>query len=217
MASEGGSSSVDAFPPKLLVHEQGFQLPKEEGGGGSDSAVDYVAQRKWSKEKSQGKDASMRKRPKWYNCNNFGHIAQKCIKPERRELKPRQKKGGKPSKGVIEGVAADEWLVESGSSKHLTGDKSLFETLESFEGSGREFTRSGTRHMSRTRISDQENGNCELEVDRKVVLVARKVKGIYVVDRAENAGSPKVVQKGPLSKMERDGAVLEEDACFLVR
>ncbi|GAQ89173.1 hypothetical protein KFL_004940020 [Klebsormidium nitens] len=30
-----------------------------------------------------------------------------------------------------------------------------------------------------------ENGNCELEVDREVVLLARKVKGIYVVNGAE--------------------------------
>ncbi|GAQ93665.1 hypothetical protein KFL_017800010 [Klebsormidium nitens] len=52
-------------------------------------------------------------------------------KPDRREHKPKQKRGGKLSKGVafsvVEGVAADEWLVDSGSSQHLTGDKSLFD------------------------------------------------------------------------------------------
>ncbi|GAQ92609.1 hypothetical protein KFL_010700010 [Klebsormidium nitens] len=64
--------------------------------------------------------------------------------PDWRELIPEQKKGGKPSTGValrvIEGLVADEWLVDSGSSHHLTKDKSLFETLEMFGGSGREFT-----------------------------------------------------------------------------
>ena len=57
-------SSVDAILPKLLIHEQGFKAPKDEGGGGSDSAVAYVAQRKGSKEKSHGKDESRGKGPK---------------------------------------------------------------------------------------------------------------------------------------------------------
>jgi hypothetical protein len=35
-----------------------------------------------------------------------------------------------------------------------------------------------------------KENSCELEVDGEVVLVARKVKGIYIVDRAENARSP---------------------------
>lgn len=43
-------------------------------------------------------------------------------------------KGWKPFKGValsvIEGVADDKWLVNLGSSQHLMGDKSRFETLE---------------------------------------------------------------------------------------
>ncbi|GAQ93601.1 hypothetical protein KFL_016980010, partial [Klebsormidium nitens] len=34
-------------------------------------------------------------------------------------------------------------------------------------------------------VQFKENGNCELEVDGEVVLVARKVKGVYVVNRAE--------------------------------
>ncbi|GAQ93033.1 hypothetical protein KFL_012630010, partial [Klebsormidium nitens] len=72
-------------------------------------------------------------------------------------------------------------------------------------------------NRGRPRVLFKENGNCDLEVDGEVVLVARKVKGIYVVDRAENASSPKVVQKGPLSEMEREGAAPEKDACFLVK
>ncbi|GAQ92838.1 hypothetical protein KFL_011620050 [Klebsormidium nitens] len=143
-ASESAISSVDAVLPKLLVHEQGFEKsPKEKGGGESDSGVAYVARRK-GKEKVHGKDKSRGKGPKTYNCGEFVHIARKCSKPDRREHKPELKKGGKPPKGVafsvIEGVSTDEWLVDSGSSQHLTGDKSLFETLEMFEGSGREFT-----------------------------------------------------------------------------
>ena len=129
---------------------------------------------------------------------------------------------------MIEGVAAGEWLVDSGSSQHLTGDKSLFETLDMFGGSGREFTfgdkgtlwaeGSGSVELrcatptgeslvtlqnvmyvpgvaanlisvsKATEVASvlfKENGNCELEVDGEVVLVARKVKGVYVVNRAE--------------------------------
>ena len=41
---------------------------------------------------------------------------------------------------MIEGVADDKWVLDLGSSQHLTGDKSLFGTLEMFEGSGREIT-----------------------------------------------------------------------------
>jgi hypothetical protein len=54
--SEGALSSVDAILPKLLVHEQGFKLPKDEGVGGSDAAVAYAAQQKGGKEKSHDKD-----------------------------------------------------------------------------------------------------------------------------------------------------------------
>ena len=105
----------------------------------------YAAQRKqWKREKGHGKEESHGKGPKCYNCGEFDHIARKCSKPDRREHKPEQKKEGKLSKGVafsvIEGVADDEWVLDSESSQHLTGDKSLFETLEMFEGSGREIT-----------------------------------------------------------------------------
>ncbi|GAQ93354.1 hypothetical protein KFL_014640010 [Klebsormidium nitens] len=68
-----------------------------------------------------------------YDCGKFGHIARKCSKPDRREQKPEQKKVGKPPKGVafsiIEGVSTDEWLVDSGSSQHLTRDNSLFHVM----------------------------------------------------------------------------------------
>ncbi|GAQ92676.1 5'-3' exoribonuclease 2 [Klebsormidium nitens] len=50
-------------------------------------------------------------------CGEFGHIAQKCSKPDRREHKTEQRKGEKPSKGVafdvVERVAANEWLVDA--------------------------------------------------------------------------------------------------------
>ena len=105
--------------------------------------MEYAAQRTRGKENSHG-DESRGKGPKRYNCGEFGHIARKCSKPDRREHKPEQKRGGKPSTGVafsaIEGVSDDEWILDSGSSQHLTGDKSLFETLEMFRGKGREIT-----------------------------------------------------------------------------
>ena len=41
---------------------------------------------------------------------------------------------------MIEGVADDEWVHDLRSSQNLTGDKSLFETYEMFEGTGREIT-----------------------------------------------------------------------------
>ncbi|GAQ93325.1 hypothetical protein KFL_014420010, partial [Klebsormidium nitens] len=93
-ASESAISSVDAISPKLLVHKQEFEVsPKEKRGGGSDSVVAYVAE-KGSKEKGHGKDESRGKGPKCYNCGESGHIASKCSKPDRREHKPEQKKGG---------------------------------------------------------------------------------------------------------------------------
>ncbi|GAQ84379.1 hypothetical protein KFL_001870010, partial [Klebsormidium nitens] len=126
---------------------------------------------------------------------------------------------------VVEGVGADKCLVDSGSSQHLNGDKSLFEFLEMFGGSGREFT-----FGDKGNLWGEGSGSVELSCatpmgDGPVTLqnvmyvlgcgkpdLARKVKGIYVVDRAENAGSPKVVQKGPLSELEREGAAAGKDA-----
>ncbi|GAQ92611.1 hypothetical protein KFL_010700040 [Klebsormidium nitens] len=158
------------------------------------------------------------------------------LRQELHSLKMKSEEGGETSQGcgldvafsVIEGVSTDEGLVDSGGSQHLTGDKSLFETLEMFGGSGREFTfgdkeilwaeGSGSVQLrcatptgeslvtlqnvmyvpgvaanlisvsKATEVASvlfKENGNCELEVDGEVVLVARKVKGVYVINRAE--------------------------------
>ncbi|GAQ89817.1 Transposon-encoded protein with ribonuclease H-like integrase domains [Klebsormidium nitens] len=211
-ASESAISLVDAILPKLLVHEQEFyKSPKEKSGGGSDPAVTYVAGRK-GKEKVHGKDESPGKGPKCYNCAWCGHIARKCSKPDRREHN-RSKRRGKNLPMVwpfasLRGVSTNEWLVDSCSSQHITGDKSLFEILELFKKSGREFTfgdkgtlwveGSGSVELQwvaanlisvskATEVASvmfKENGRYELEVDGDVVLVARKVKGVYVVNRA---------------------------------
>ncbi|GAQ93589.1 hypothetical protein KFL_016820015 [Klebsormidium nitens] len=115
-ALESAFSSVDAILPKLLVHEHGFEeLPKEKGGSGSDFAMAYVVGRN---------------------------------KPDRRKHKPKQKEGGKPPKGVaisvIDGVSTDEWLVDSDSSQHQTGDKICLRTSEC-SGGVAENSRSGTK------------------------------------------------------------------------
>ncbi|GAQ93278.1 hypothetical protein KFL_014110010 [Klebsormidium nitens] len=65
------------------------------------------------------------------------------VKSDGMEHKLEQNMEGNPSKGlafsVIEGVAANDWLVDAGSLQYLTVDKSLSETVEMFGGSGREF------------------------------------------------------------------------------
>ncbi|GAQ93030.1 protein with ribonuclease H-like and integrase domains [Klebsormidium nitens] len=135
-ASESAISSVDAILPKLLVHEQGFEeSPKEKGGGGSDSAVAYVAGQK-GKEKVHGKDESRGKGP------TSAIIGGSLVTLP-----------GSANVMYVPGVAANLISV----SKATEVASVLF----------------------------KENGNCELEVDGEVVPVARKVKGVYVVNRAE--------------------------------
>ncbi|GAQ93021.1 hypothetical protein KFL_012550030 [Klebsormidium nitens] len=173
MASEGGLSLVGAILLKLLVHEQKFYLPKEEGGGGSDSAVAHVAQRKGNEETSHGKDESRGKGLKCYNCEGSGSFELRCVTPTRECLMT-------PKNVMYVSRVAANLISVSKASKVAC-------------------------------VLFKKNGKCELEVDGEVVLVARKVKGIYVVDRAVNAPSAKVVQMGALSEMEQKGAAPKED------
>lgn len=49
------SSILDAISPKLLVHEQGFELPKDESGRRLDSATAYVPQPEGHRDSYHGK------------------------------------------------------------------------------------------------------------------------------------------------------------------
>ncbi|GAQ93373.1 hypothetical protein KFL_014770010, partial [Klebsormidium nitens] len=159
------------------------ESPKEKGDGGSDSAVAYVAGRK-GKEKLYGKYESRGKGPKCYDCGDFGSIARKCSKPNKREHKREKKKGDKPLKGVAFGVIENVMYVPWVTANLISVSKAIVVAS----------------------VLLKKNGNYELEVDGEVVLVARRVKGVYkseVAKVTEHVINRLELQLGTLLKLVR--------------
>jgi hypothetical protein len=145
--------SVDEMLPQLQIHEQierlkasSLDLDEKE----STTAVAYAARKGGN---GKGKKASMR----CHKCGELGHFERECRKGSQGSEgsgKSKSKKGcficgspdhmkrdcpkrgkSKSSQGVAFTTAEEadlgQWFLESGASQHMTGDKSLFKTLES--------------------------------------------------------------------------------------
>jgi hypothetical protein len=93
--------------------------------------------------KNQNSFGSLRNKVECYKCNNFGHIAKNCkltILPrepkkniERHISKPQEickRKHNQCSFSLQAQHRKSDWYVDNGFSKHMTGDKNKFLTLE---------------------------------------------------------------------------------------
>ncbi|XP_071582491.1 uncharacterized protein [Temnothorax nylanderi] len=90
-----------------------------------------------AKPKSSEPDAAFlskqkqKKKLKCFSCHQFGHIAPKCPQKE----KPKNKKTNEP-KAFFTGNAtgkAEDWLIDSGASSHMTGDREWYKELKKCE------------------------------------------------------------------------------------
>jgi hypothetical protein len=85
-----------------------------------------------------------------YNCNNFGHIEKFCRSDFRKDQKEeaptimernQEQREQKKEKSMFIQAALcaqknkDKWVIDSGCSSHMTGDRTNFITLKKNEGS----------------------------------------------------------------------------------
>ena len=111
-----------------------------------------------------------------FNCHNFGHIATHCRnisqQQHRRTLEPISSKVWKKKqpKSLIVQTAfkahnkPTPWILDSGCSSHMTGDKQKFEILKSFEGgsvkfgnnNGAKIMGKGTIQINQGKIKSEE-------------------------------------------------------------
>jgi hypothetical protein len=253
--------SIDEMLPQLQIHEQterlkasALDLDEKE----STTAVAYAARKGDS---GKGKKASMR----CHKCGELGHFEKECRKGSQGSKgsgKSRSKKGcftcrspdhmkkdcpkrgkSKNSQGVAFTMAKEadlgQWFVDSRASQHMTGDKSLFKTLEPLKDGKREIKFGNKGVLKATRVGTVEL-QCLTPVGervntlREVMFVPRVAKNLFSVSRATELGAEFVFKRGVCQVFMRNEVVLRaeqkgglfaicqpglswRDSCLLVR
>jgi len=170
--------SVDEMFPQLQIHEQterlkasSLDLDEKE----STIAVAYAARKRGS---GKGKKASMR----CHKCGELEHFERErhkgsqgsegsgksrskkgcltCGSPDHMKRDCPKKGKSKSSQGVAFTVAEEadlgQWFLDSGASQHMTGDKSLFKTLEPLKDGEREIKFGNKGVFKATRVGTVE-------------------------------------------------------------
>jgi hypothetical protein len=228
--------SLDEIQPKLMQREQKLKLQGgEDVNGEKDTATAYVAQREKSGERDfrRGTDtrtcyacgemghvkAVCRKRNvECYNCGERGHISSVCRKPRGGA------RGGVEDRKEFVGVAftawrkeaqapASVWLVDSGSTQHVTAERSQFASYErlarteKIEGLGGEaLTAVGIGRV----VLECETPNGPSVVTLKEVWHVPEARAnLFAMRKATDAGAKILIEKGK-AQFEMDGIVRME-------
>jgi len=253
--------SVDEMLPQLQIHEQtkrlkasSLDLDEKE----STTAVAYAARKGGS---GKGKKASMR----CHKCGELGHFERECCKGSQGSEgsdKSRNKKGcftcgspdhmkkdcpkrgkSKSSQGVAFTAAEEadpgQWFLDSGASQHMTGDKSLFKTLEPLKDGEREIKFSNKGVLKATGVGTMEL-RCLTPVGervntlREVMFVPGVAENLFSVSKATELGAEFIFKRGVCQVFMRNEVVLRveqkgglfaicqprlswRDSCMLVR
>ena len=151
--------TVEEMLPKLVVHEQMLEGAGKEEDSEVSTAVAYAAGNKGLSGKSHEKKGSsgprgeghgVKKDLKCFKCLKMGHVMKDCRGKitcltcgtsghRARDCgKAKKEKEGaeKVAFTATKGLTMEGWVLDSGSTEHLTGDRSLFTTYEPFGGAG---------------------------------------------------------------------------------
>jgi hypothetical protein len=183
-------------------------------------AVAYTARKGGS---GKGKKTSIR----CHKCGKLGHFERECRKGFQGlegSGKSRSKKGcftcgspdhmkrdcpkrgkSKSNQGVAFTTAEEanpgQWFLDSGASQHMTGDKSLFKTLESLKDGEQEIKFGNKGVFKATRVGTVELG-CLTPVGervntlREVMFVPGVAENLFFVSTATELGAEFVFKRG---------------------
>ena len=158
--------------------------------------------------------------PKCLKCGRSGHLAKEC----RSGGNSSQKHKGVAYAVVVEGKGADEWLLDSGSSHHLTGKRGLFKTFRPVSKvSGRiTYGNGGVLHAEgegTVELKCKVPGGEQLVILQNVKYVPGMPVNLFSVSKAEATGA-EVVFRGGRSQVVTDGEVTmqarREDGVYVV-
>lgn len=215
--------SVDEMLPQLQIHEQTERLKASSldlDNKESAAAAAYVA-RKGDSVKS--KKASMR----CHKCGELGHFERECRKGSQGSQgseRPKNSRGcftcgspdhmkrdcpkkgkSKGGQGVAfaagEGTKLGQWFLDSGASQHMTGDRSLFKTLEPLKDGEREI-KFGNKGVLKAAGVGTVELRCltpageQINTLREVMYVPGVAKNLFSVSRATELGAEFVFKRG---------------------
>jgi hypothetical protein len=198
----------------------------------STTAVAYAARKGGS---GKGKKASMR----CHKCGELRHFEKECRKGSqgsKGSRKSRSKKGcftcrnpyhmkrdcpkkgkSKSNQGVafiaVEEADPGQWFLDSGASQHMTGDKSLFKTLEALKDGEGEIKFGNKGVLKATGVGTVEL-QCLTPVGerintlREVTFVLGDTENFFFVSRATELGTEFVFKQGVCQVFMRNEVVL---------
>jgi hypothetical protein len=185
----------------------------------------------------KGKKASMR----CHKCGEFGHFERECRKGSQGSEgfeKSKSKKGcftygspdhmkdcpkrgkSKSNQGVAFTAAEDSnpglWFLDSGASQHMTGDKSLFKTLEPLKDGEQEIKFGNKGVLKATGVGTMEL-RCLTPVGervntlREVMFVPGVAENLFSMSRATELGGEFVFQWGVCQVFMKNEVVLQAE------